>query len=355
VPSFAAAAMDGEGLSALATKQGITFGTAVLAAELTKDADYQQAVDREASLITPVWEAKWDALQPQEGVLNVEPLKALVDWAAPRRKVIRGHALVWHVSFPAWAAQRLKGGRDAAISVMASHMDRVLAYTRPFIRDWDVVNEALADPPGSDTPQIGPGDLRRTPWLDAMGPDYIQQAFIMARQRDPTLRLVLNDYGVEEDTPAAEEKRRRFLALIRDLLSKGTPIDAVGVQAHLQLANPFRHEPFQRFVRSLREAGLQVLVTELDIREVWNAPQELGARDALVAERAYAFTSAALDAGIRTFSTWGLSDRYTWLTTEPAVALPHGRLHRGLPLDDRLQRKAMWSALARAFSGGGRQ
>jgi endo-1,4-beta-xylanase len=144
-----------------------------------------------------------------------------------------------------------------------------------------------------------------------MGPDYIQQAFIMARQRDATLRLVLNDYGVEEDTPAAEEKRWRLLALVPDLLSKGTPIDAVGLQANLQLANAFRPEPFQRFVRSLRESGLQVLVTELDIREVWNAPQDLAERDALVAERAYAFASAALDAEVRTFSTWGLSDRYT--------------------------------------------
>ncbi|MBE9603687.1 endo-1,4-beta-xylanase [Acetobacteraceae bacterium H6797] len=350
-PSTALARAAEDGLAGVAKKRGITYGAALLAENLA-DENYKRALDREAALLMPIWEGKWGAIEPQEAVLNTGPLKQIIDWGAAEGKAVRGHTLIWHESLPEWVTKGLKGGRNAGISIMASHMDRVLGFTKPFIRDWDVVNEPIADPPGSDTPQSGPGDLRRTPWLEAMGPDYIQQAFIMARQRDATLRLTLNEYGIEEDTPAAEEKRRRLLSLVRELVMKSTPIDAVGIQAHLQLSNPFRPEPLQRFISALQGTGLQVLVTELDIRETWNAPQDIAARDALVAERAYAFASTAVEAGVKTFLTWGISDRYTWLNDTPGVAMPSGRKHRGLPLGEDLSRKPMWQALARAFSGG---
>lgn len=348
-PAFARASDDG--LATVAAKHGILYGAAVLGPEMAGDPAYRQAVDRETAVLMPAYEAKWEAIEPREAVLDTAPLQQVADWAIAQGKTVRGHTLIWHQSMPGWVLQGIRKGRAAAISIMASHMDRVLGFTRPFIRDWDVVNEPIADPPGSDTPQSGPGDLRRTPWLEAM-PDYIPQAFIMARQRDATLRLVLNEYGVEEDTPWAEEKRRRLLALVRQLRAAHTPLDAVGIQGHLQLRNPFRADPFVKFVRALRAMGLRVLVTEMDIREVWNAPEDLSARDALVAERAYAFTSVALEAGVREFLTWGLSDRYTWLVSDPAVGLPNGRHHRGLPLDENFQRKPMWTAMARAFSGG---
>lgn len=45
------------------------------------------------------------------------------------------------------------------------------------------------------------------------------------------------------------------------------------------------------------------------------------------AERAYTFTATALEAGVRTVLTWGISDRSTWLVTDPALARPNGRMH----------------------------
>lgn len=342
-------AAQGPGLGRLARERGITFGAAMQSEWLAKDADYDAAFTEEVALVVPEYEAKFAALQPREGEFDTAALDTILRWGASRGRPVRGHALVWHQDLPDWAQQALTQGRDRAVSVMATHMDRVLAHTRAQIRDWDVVNEPIADPPGSDTPQAGPGALRDTPWLRAMGPDYIETALRMARQRDPTLRLTLNDYGVEEDTPWAEEKRRRLLALVRGLLSRGTPLDAIGIQAHLQLRNPFNPTPFAGFVASLRQAGLAVLITELDIREDRNAPQDLATRDRLVAERTYAFTRCALDAGVRTIMTWGLTDKYSWLVNEPAVALGEGRQHRGLPLDETWRRKPMWQALARAF------
>ncbi|PWC29844.1 endo-1,4-beta-xylanase [Teichococcus aestuarii] len=338
-------------LGALARSQGLTFGAAVQGQLLETDPDYHRAFETEAAILVPEWEAKWSALQPQEGRFDTAPLDSILRWAQSRARPVRGHALIWHNDLPDWTRAALGEGRDRALAVMAAHFDRVLSHARGQIRDWDVVNEPVANPPGSDVPQAGPGELRDTPWLRALGPNYIDIAFRMARERDPTLRLTLNEYGIEEDTPDATEKRRRLLALLRSLLARGTPLDAVGIQAHLQMVRPFRPAPFAAFLAELRQMGLAVLITELDVREAPSPPQDMGARDALVAERAHAFVATALEGGVRTILTWGLSDKYSWLATEPAVALRDGRTHRGLPLDAEWRRKALWEALARAFQG----
>jgi endo-1,4-beta-xylanase len=340
-----------EGLGQLARANGIAFGAAVQARLLAQDADYAAAFRREAAILVPEWEGKWSALQPLEGKFDTAPLDGVLDWARAARAPVRGHALVWHQDLPAWALAAMAESQGRARDLLLAHVTAVLAHTRPVIRDWDVLNEVIADPPGSDTPQAGPGELRDSPWLRALGPRYPEVALRLARGQDPTLRLTLNEYGIEEDTPAAAEKRRRLLALVRDLLGRGVPLDAVGLQSHLQLAKPFRPEVLTEFIGNLRQAGLAVLVTELDVRESWDAPQDLAARDALVAERAYAFVSTALAAGIRTVMTWGLTDRYSWLRTDPGVAMPGQRTHRGLPLDAEWRRNAMWGALARAFAG----
>ncbi|MFH5925911.1 endo-1,4-beta-xylanase [Roseomonas xinghualingensis] len=345
----ASSGQEGPGLWEIARGRGITFGAAVQANLLASDKAYEAAFAREAGILVPEFEAKWSTLQPKEGEFDFTQLDAILQWGQARGRATRGHALVWHTSFPQWAVEALAEGAPRARAVMGAHISKVLSTTRLRIRDWDVVNEPVADPPGSDTPQAE-GELRDSPFLRALGPSYIETAFRMAREQDPTLRLVLNDYGVEEDTPWAAEKRRRLLALVRRLVQARVPIDAVGIQAHLQMDRPFNPQVFGDFVRALRAEGLSVLVTEMDIREASNMPDDYVARDRLVAERASAFVSSALEAGVKTVLTWGLVDRYSWLVIEPAVGRRDGKLHRGLPLDWEYNRKEMWHAMARLFA-----
>jgi endo-1,4-beta-xylanase len=339
------------GLGAIARANGIAFGAAVQGGLLVRDPAYAAAFQKDCALLVPEYEAKWEALQPAAGRFDLKPLDAVLRWARANGKAVRGHTLIWHKALPAWVEAAIAEGPEQARAVMATQIAAVLDRTQGQVRDWDVVNEVIADPAGSDTPQSEPGDLRASPWLAALGPSYIETALRLARARDATLRLTLNEYGIEEATPAADEKRRRLLALVRGLLERGVPLDAVGMQAHLQLSKPFDPAVLTAFINALRDLGLAVLITELDVRESWDAPQDLAARDALVAARTHAFVSTALAAGVRTVLTWGLSAGHSWLTTEPAVAMPEGRIHRSLPYDARWQRLGMWDALARAFAG----
>ena len=342
-----------DGLGARARARGIGFGTAVQGALLASDPAYAAAVMLEAQLLVPEFEAKWDALQPREGEFDFAPLDMVIDFARARRKQLRGHALVWHQAMPPWLPEALAEGPARARRVLEAHLDKVLGTTRGVISDWDVVNEPLANPSGSRFAALTParGIFRETPWLRALGPDYIELALRLARQRDATLRLTINDYGLEADTPWAEQKRQAMLSLVRRLQAARCPLDAVGLQAHLQMDEPFRPEPLAKFIGTLRSLGLAVLITELDVREGRSLPAGLAARDVLVAGYVEAVVGTALAAGCRTVLCWGLSDRHSWLLRDPDVARRDDQQHRGHPLDMAFRRKPMWQALARAFAG----
>ncbi|HZH46818.1 MAG TPA: endo-1,4-beta-xylanase [Roseococcus sp.] len=341
----------GPSLRSLSQARGLTFGTAVTHRQLREDPALAALLREEAALLVPEYEAKWSSLQPREGEFDFSLLNEVLAFAQRHGQRVRGHCLIWHEANPAWLAPALAEGPARAAAVLEAHLQAVLPATRTQIRDWDVVNEPIANPPGGDNPSPTPGDLRSTPWLAALGPAYVDRAFRTARQLDPTLRLTLNDYGMEADTPWAAEKRARLLRLVRGMLERRVPLDAVGLQGHLQMREAFRPEPLILFLHELRALGLATLVTELDIREPDVLAPGIAARDAAVAERAGAFLGAAIEGGARTILTWGLSDRDSWLGREPAVARPDGVVTRGLPYDAALRPKPFRAALGRAFGG----
>ncbi len=337
------------GLGAIAASHGRAFGAAVQSQRFREDPSYGPMVDLECTLLMPDYETKMAFMQPKQGVFDFTAIDRLLAWARLHGKPVRGHGLIWHQDLPDWAVAVLAQGPGPARDLMSNYIGRVLAHTQGEIREWDVVNEVVADPPGSDHPQTTPGDLRDTPFLRALGPDYIPMALRMAKERAPNVRVALNEYGLEEAAPHHYEKRRRTLNLVRSLKKQNVPLDAVGLQGHLQMVQPFSGPPFTEFCNLLRAEGVDLVVTEMDIREHWRIPDGIVARDRVVADRIRAFMDAALSGGVKTFVTWGLEDKYSWLASEVHVKRQDGLEHRGLPLDDDGRRKLYWLAMADAF------
>ncbi|WP_144526440.1 endo-1,4-beta-xylanase, partial [Bacillus pumilus] len=63
---------------------------------------------------------------------------------------------------------------------------------------WDVVNEAMNDNPPN--PADWEASLRKSPWYNAVGPDYVEQAFLAAREvlddhPNWDIKLYYNDYN----------------------------------------------------------------------------------------------------------------------------------------------------------------
>ena len=61
--------------------------------------------------------------------------------------------------------------------------------------------------------------------------DYIELAFKFAREADPDVELIINDYGLE----SRGAKRTGMYNLVKHMLEKGVPVDGIGLQMHISI------------------------------------------------------------------------------------------------------------------------
>jgi endo-1,4-beta-xylanase len=96
---------------------------------------------------------------------------------------------------------------------------------------------------------------------------------------------------------------------------------------------------FSRGVRELVDGakglGLQVFVTELDVKDDAVAADDIAERDKVVADVYREYLTSALDGPeVKAVLTWGASDKNTWLNNGTKFRKQHpDRLQRPLPFD----------------------
>lgn len=325
-------------LSSAAVRKGLLCGTALCTSDLSLQ-PVRRVILRDCNLVTAEYEMKWDALHRHPGRADYAAADTLVDFARSNALAVHGHTLWWHEAIPAFHRESAPSGFAKAA---LAHLDTTIARYSGRIHSWDVINEPLE-------PAHGRADgLRHTPFLDALGPDYIAEAYGRAAALDPTAVLVLNEMGLEYAQPEAEKKRRAMLVLLERELARGTPIACLGIQSHLTaLEQPTDHPPLRAFLREVARMGVTVMITELDVSDHL-CPRRLDERDALVADTYRAYLDLVLDESrVLAVSTWGLADGATWLNSfRPR---PDGARQRPLLLDRKLRRKAAWHAVRDAF------
>lgn len=228
------------------------------------------------SAFTPANSLKPEPVQPKEGEFRFAEGDRMVELAQKCGAAPIGHTLVWHGQTPQWFFQGLDGApitRELAVERMRKHISTVVGRYKGKIKQWDVVNEAIND---------GPGTLRQTPWLKAIGDDYIAEAFRAAHAADPDAILIYNDYNIE-----LPYKRPKAVELLKSLLEKKVPIHAVGIQCHWRIENP----PFADVETAIKEfsaLGLKVMITEMDIGVLPTKYQgaDISTREAMTPEQA---------------------------------------------------------------------
>jgi len=323
-----------------AAAKGLVYGAASSHIRLSSDKIFAAHFAQECAILVPEWELKWGTLRPSPDRFNFEPGDWLVKFARQHNMLFRGHTLVWHKNLPQWFADKVDS-RNAE-QMLRQHIETVVRHYAGKVHSWDVVNEAV-------WPQDGRSDgLRQWPWLQFLGPDYIDIAFRTAAEADPKALLVYNDYGLDYDTWKDEAKRVSVLKLLERLKSRGTPVHAFGMQAHLRADETrFNAKKLKSFLHNIAELDLKILITELDVTDK-KLPKDINIRDRLVAGMYEDYLSTVLDEpAVIAVLTWGLSDKYTWLTKEKPRK--DRAPVRTLPLDARLSRKLAWNAIARAF------
>lgn len=327
-----------------AQKRGLQYGATPEADMGEVPPAYSELLAEHCRLLAP--NLSWAHVSKTPGQYDFSAEQGTLDFAQSYSMMLTGAHLLWHERTPAWLEQA--ADRAVARQMVTDHIHTMTTRFAGRVYSWNVVNEAI-DPGG------GRADgLRNSPLLAKLGDDYVEFAFRTARQFDQQAVLVYNDYDLELDNPAQESRRRALISLLDRLLASKTPIDAVGLQTHLKLANCcFRQDVYRRFLREIEARGLRIMITELDVLDN-SAPSNIAERDRAVADAYKRVLEVALDSpALISVVTWGLSDRYTWLTPRysPSFARPDGLPGRPLPFDSDFAAKPAYWTVIRAIQG----
>ena len=330
-------------LEVLARARGLHFGSAAGGgagrAGSFDDARVRELLRTQCGLLTPENELKWMALRPGPDSFNFVAGDRLAEFAARNGLLFRGHTLLWNrpERFPAWLTDYDFGTRPATAAerVLRSHIATVCTHYRDSVFAWDVINETI-DP--------GNGQLRQSVLSQRLGPQLIDIAFHAAREAAPGARLTYNDYMGWG--PGSAEHRAGVLRMLQQAKARAVPIDALGVQSHLD-TGPAQPAEWRHFLDEVASLGLDIVITEFDVDDGLLAG-DAASRDQATAALARTYMDLMLSyPQLKYVLTWGMVDRYSWLQDRSARS--DGTPKRPLPYDDAYRPKPMREAIAAAF------
>ena len=238
--------------AAVGNRFKIGVGVSHLVAQQPEDA---ALIRQHFQIITPENCMKPQSIHPAENEWNFADTDRFVEFARANQLEVVGHCLVWAKDdrTDQWMMQENGAAvsRETLLRRIETHVNTVVDRYADAVTMWDVVNEALAD---GDA-----GLLRDSVYSRTTGIDFLVAAFKAARAKDPDALLIYNDYNEHMPT-----KRKKILELLRQLKQEGAPVDAYGMQGHVELGDDSVAQLRETF-DELRKLNLKVVVSELDI------------------------------------------------------------------------------------------
>lgn len=299
-------------------------------------------LEKHFNSLTSENDMKWDATEPSEGTFTFTSADQQVAFAEANGMRVRGHTLQWHQQVPAWVFTDAAGqpmqpspaNRALLLQRLENHVRGVVGHFGDRVYAWDVVNEVI------DENQ--PDCMRRSPWFNITGTDFIDTAFRVAREVAPDALLFINDFNT-----TIPNKRQCLYGVVGAMLDRGLPVDGVGHQMH----DNFEFPSAQSVADTLdlfAGLGLTQHVTEMDVSIYSgsaNTPianyDEIPPERFLLQARHYRDffrVFKAHSAQLTSVTLWGLADDVTWLTSS-------GRVNGPLLFDDQLQHKLAYTAI----------
>ncbi|MEP7110316.1 MAG: endo-1,4-beta-xylanase [Ferruginibacter sp.] len=231
-----------------AFKNDFLIGTALNVAQIEgKNAGAAAFVPQQFNAVTPENIMKAEVIHPKWDTYNFDLADKLVAYGKKYNIKVNGHTLIWHSQLPAFV--RNMKDADSVKQFFTSHINTVAGRYDEKVFSWDVVNEALNED----------GSLRKSIFLEKLGPDFVTEAFRLAQRAAPNTQLYYNDYNIEQT-----KKRAGAITLIKKIQAAGVRIDGVGIQGHWRAYNI----PLKEIEESIIEfsaLGVTVMFTELDL------------------------------------------------------------------------------------------
>jgi endo-1,4-beta-xylanase len=288
------------------------------------DGVYFDMIKNNFNIVTPENSLKPVSLTSNRGgAYNWAYADQMVNRALENGIAVHGHVLVWHDWTPAWMAN---GTKTEAEDNLKNYITDVLTHYHGRIYSWDVVNEAMRD--GLSAADSA-GDWRKclrsdVPWHRALGENYIETAFLTAREADPDITLYYNDYGFENPHKAQavwnmiydiNNRYRRTTGLERNL------IEGLGMQAHYQLKS-FDENKVRSSLKKFSALNIELSISELDVtangyevgegRDIVMSEND-AAQQAMIYKRLFRLYRENA-ACISRVSMWGIDDHNSWIS-----------------------------------------
>lgn len=174
-----------------------------------------------------------------QGVDCMDGFEDQVNWARQNGLTTKGHPIFWSIPkcYPEWLKRYPIDTQWKFIEVRVRNL---VARFKGKVKIWDVVNEPMWEAAPKNLP------TRHWPHLESLDDicEYIVPVLRWAREEDPDACFIVNDYGMEMDSPGrdirhldghivtAKSQRDRFTALFRRLRELGAAPDGLGMQSH---------------------------------------------------------------------------------------------------------------------------
>src|SRR5580698_1265207 len=279
---------------------------------LTTDPLYASTLGTQYSMLEPENAMKWASIHPSQSTYNFAPGDQLVAFAQAHQMQTRGHNLCWEVYNPSWVNTLATTATPAQMSAaLQDHITTVVSHYQGEVFAWDVVNEAVSDS------QTGTGAVMKDsiwynqPGIGVTGTGYVEQAFRWAHAAYPNALLFYNDYNIEDQGA----KFNAVYAMVKDFVARGVPINGVGIQMHINTGSYPSSAGFAKNIQMLAALGLQVHITEMDVRIPVDSSGNATAANLQAQAQTYQriLTICLQNPGCTAFQTWGFTDKHSWI------------------------------------------
>lgn len=268
---------------------------------------------------------QWNSAEPQKGQFNFAVVDEQVAFAQANQMNMLGNALLLGQEpyIPKWLA---KGGysKEQLEGFLRNYIVNLMSRYKGVIQTYIVVEDA-------PLPEYMPYDV----FYQKFGYDYIDLAFQIARETDPTATLV---YAADKNETANSPASALTHQIVERLKSKGL-IDGVGFAMHLDASTP---PDKAAVVAEMQSYGLPIYVTQFDV-DLGNLVVGKEERYAKQAQVYGDMLSACTESGVcKSFNVWALGDKFSWLMRYSALADP-------APFDNGLNPKPAYFTLMDAL------
>jgi len=239
------------------------IGAAVYSHELSnpKLVDF---IKKNYNSITPEWELKQSALNPEEGVWNYDGMDALANFARENSIRLRGHTLMWPVqdTWMLWtdASRTTLVSKEVLFERMEDFIKTVMERYGDVIDIWDVVNEPFHYNRSQELKE-------ETNYFKIAGEEFVTKAFELAdKYSDANDLMFVNETFVLGNSG----KTNNLIDCVTRWKKQGVRIDGIGLQGHMGTVSTVLFDPnfncLNDIVKTAKGLGIKVEITELDIK-----------------------------------------------------------------------------------------